>query len=227
MILTEAEVDKRGRLYKAIKTHGRIVEFKRQDEKTLARWVLGMLKREEKQITEETLRAFLGRTGSDMQNIERELEKLLCYTMNRPVIRTEDVEAVCTEQTENRIFDMVQAITEQNQRKALDLYSDLLAMKEPPMRILFLITRKFHQLLQLKGLAAEGLDRGGIAKKAGIPPFALGKYQAQAKRFTRAQLRQAVEDCVDTEEQVKTGRMGDQLGVELLIMKYTEKNSGH
>lgn len=62
-----------------------------------------------------------------MQNIERELEKLLCYTMNRPVIRTEDVEAVCTEQTENRIFDMVQAITEQNQRKALDLYSDLLA----------------------------------------------------------------------------------------------------
>ena len=33
--------------------------------------------------------------------------------------------------------------------------------------------------------------------------------------------------CVDTEEQVKTGRMGDQLGVELLIMKYTEKNSGH
>ena len=59
MILTEAEVDKRGRLYKAIKTHGRIVEFKRQDEKTLARWVLGMLKREEKQITEETLRLSL------------------------------------------------------------------------------------------------------------------------------------------------------------------------
>ena len=56
------------------------------------------------------------------------------------------------------------------------------------MRILFLITRQFHQLLQLKGLAAEGLDRGEIAKKAGIPPFALGKYQAQAKRFTRAQL---------------------------------------
>ena len=74
IILTEAEVDKRGRLYKAIKTHGRIVEFKRQDEKTLARWVLGMLKREEKQITEETLRAFLGRTGSDMPNIQRELE---------------------------------------------------------------------------------------------------------------------------------------------------------
>ena len=37
------------------------------------------------------------------------------------------------------------------------------------------------------------------------------------------QLRQAVEDCVDTEERVKTGRMGDQISVELLIVKYSEK----
>lgn len=50
IILTEAEVDKRGRLYKAIKTHGRIVEFKRQDEKTLARWVLGMLKEKKSRL---------------------------------------------------------------------------------------------------------------------------------------------------------------------------------
>ena len=109
----------------------------------------------------------------------------------------------------------------------MDLYADLLAMKEPPMRILFLITRQFQQLMLLKQMSAEGLDRSELAKKASIPPFALGKYQAQCRKFALADLRQAVEDCVDTEEQVKTGRMGDQLGVELLIMKYTEKNSGH
>ena len=87
------------------------------------------------------------------------------------------------------------------------------------MRILFLITRQFQQLMLLKQMSAEGLDRSELAKKASIPPFALGKYQAQCRKFTLADLRQAVEDCVDTEEQVKTGRMGDQLGVELLIIK--------
>lgn len=221
IILTESEVDKRGRLYKAIKNTGRVVEFKRQDERTLARWVLGTLKKEGKNITEETMHAFLGRTGSDMENIEKELEKLLCYTMGKDVITLEDVEAICTEQTENRIFDMVQAITEKDQKKALDLYADLLAMKEPPMRILFLITRQFNQLLQLKSLAGQGLDRSELAKKAGVPPFALGKYQAQCRKFTAAQLRKAVEDCVDTEERVKTGQMGDQISVELLIVKYS------
>lgn len=223
IILVESEVDKRGRLYKAVKNAGRVVEFKQQDERTLARWVLGTLKKEGKNITEETMQAFLGRTGSGMENIERELEKLLCYTMGRDVITAADVEAICTEQTENRIFEMVQAITEKDQRKALDLYADLLSMKEPPMRILFLITKQFNQLMQLKSLSGQGLDRSELAKKAGIPPFALGKYQAQCRKFTSAQLRQAVEDCVDTEERVKTGQMGDQISVELLIVKYSAK----
>lgn len=223
LILTESKIDKRGRVYKAIKKSGRVVEFKRQDERTLSRWVLGILKKEGRNITEETMHVFLGRTGADMENIDRELEKLLCYTLGKGTITTDDVAAVCTEQTENRIFDMIQAITEQNQRQALDLYADLLSMKEPPMRILYLITRQFHQLLQLKELSGLGMERGEMAKAAGIPPFAMGKYMAQCRKFTKAQLRRAVEDCVDTEERVKTGRMADQLSVEMLIVKYSAK----
>lgn len=221
IIFNEAEVDKRGKLYKAVKKVGRVVEFKRQDEKTLARWVLGILKREGKSIKEGTLYVFLGRTGSDMEHISKELEKLVCYTMGRKEITDEDVEMVCIDQAENRIFDMVQAITEQNQKKALELYTDLLAMKEPPMRILYLITRQFHQLMMLKSLAGRISDRTELAKMAGIPPFALGKYQTLCKRFTKEQLRGAVEDCVETEERVKTGQMGEQLSVELLIVKYS------
>ena len=47
IILNEAEVDKRGKLYKAIKSKGRVVEFERQDERTLMRWVLTVLKKKE------------------------------------------------------------------------------------------------------------------------------------------------------------------------------------
>lgn len=45
MIFVESELDKRGKLYKVIKEKGHIVELKRQDEKTLIRWILGMAKR--------------------------------------------------------------------------------------------------------------------------------------------------------------------------------------
>ena len=60
-----------------------------------------------------------------MGNIDRELEKLICYCMDKDVIEAKDVEAVTTEQTTNKIFDMVNAIAEHNQKKALDLYYDV------------------------------------------------------------------------------------------------------
>lgn len=223
LILTESEADKRGRVYKAVKKYGRVVEFGRQDQRALARWVLGILKREGRKITEETMHAFLGRTGTDMENIDRELEKLLCYTAGREVITMEDVEAVCTQLTENRIFDMIRAVTDRDQKRALELYADLLAMKEPSRKILTLIGRQFNQLLLLKELSGQGMEKGELAKAAGIPPFALGKYMAQSRRYSKEQLRQAVEDLVDAEERVKTGRMGDQISVELMIMKYSAK----
>ena len=102
------------------------------------------------------MQLFLSRTGTDMGNIDRELEKLICYALDRDVITAEDVMAVTTEQTTNKIFEMVNAIAEHNQRKALDLYYDLLTLKEPPMRIMFLITRQFQILLNVRDMAGRG-----------------------------------------------------------------------
>ncbi len=222
-IFVETEIDKRNRFYKEVKKYGRVVEFGTQKEETLIKWILGILKKEGKNVTKETLQAFLVKTGSDMQMIKNELDKLVAYTDGRDVITTEDVEAVCITQTTNKIFEMVNAIAEGNQKKALELYEDLLSLKEPPMRILFLIARQFNQLYQVKLLGKEGLPSSEIAKQAGIVPFAVKKYQAQAKSFTEEELRTAVEECVASEEAVKTGAMNDRLSVELLIMKYSKK----
>ena len=198
--------------------------FVEEEVDTLMRWVLGILKREGKQITQRDMERFLSKTGTDMSNIEKELEKLLCYTMDRSVVTGEDIDAVCTTQINNRIFAMVQAVAEQNQKKALDLYYDLLALKEPPMRILFLLARQFNLLLQVKELQRLGCDQKTIASRTGLQSFVVRNYTGCTGRYTTAQLRQAVEDFTQTEEDVKTGRLSDVLSVELLIVKYARKN---
>ena len=43
LVFCESEVDKRSRMYKAVKACGSIGEFKQQDEKTLMRWAAGIL----------------------------------------------------------------------------------------------------------------------------------------------------------------------------------------
>lgn len=222
-LFVEDEVDKRSKMYKAVKKFGSVVEFSAQSEELLTRWIVSRLKKEGKNITGSVLQLFLSKTGTDMGNIDRELEKLICYALDRDVITAEDVEAVVTEQTTNKIFEMVNAIAEHNQRKALDLYYDLLTLKEPPMRILFLITRQFQILLNIRDMSARGLDHAAMAKAAGIPPFAVKRNVGQAKGFTMQQLKQALRDGAEFEESVKTGQMNDQMAVELFIMKYSRK----
>ena len=222
MLFVENEVDKRNRLYKKVKDLGYVAEMERQDAKQLGAWAGGILAKEGKKITGRTMELFLSKTGDDMENIRMELEKLICYTMGREVITKEDVEAVGTVHVTNRIFEMVTAIVAGNTRKAMDLYEDLLTLKEPPMRIMFLIAKQFNQLLQVKELAGKGAQKGEIASKVKVPPFVAGKLMAQARAFTREQILSYVEFCVESEEAVKTGRLSDRLAVELLIAKKYE-----
>ena len=234
-VFTESEVDKRSKLFKTVQSRGHAAECAVQDENTLKRWVAGILAKEGKKATEKTIQQFLSKTGSDMDNIQSELEKLICFCMDREVITEEDVETVCTARIVSFLFRylretmdcelaarrsdlLVDAIGSGQPKKALELYYDLLALREPPMRILFLIARQCNLLMQTKDLKASGFDNRAIASRLGIPPFAAGKYLAQASRFSMSALKQAVRRCVDTEEAVKSGRMNDMMSVEILIL---------
>lgn len=225
-VFTESELDKRSKLYKAVQKNGHIAEFQAQTEQTLKRWIAGRLGREGKRITENTVQIFLEKTGTDMENIEMELEKLICYCLDRDIVTTEDVETICTHQVTGHIFDMIDAISVGDRRRALQLYYDLLELREPPMRILTLIGRQCNKLLLAKEMRSRGYDNQAIAPQLGVPPFIAGKYIRQAGRFKTAALRSAVEQCVEADAAIKGGRMDDQLSVELLIMTVLPGDAG-
>ncbi len=222
-IFVESEVDKRSKAYKAAKKVGAAVEFASQKEPVITKWILSRLKKENKKITKATLELFLGRTGLDMGTIDRELEKLLCYTLKKEVIEADDVLAVVTEQPENKIFEMIDAVSGHNRKRALELYYALLELREAPMRILFLIVRQFRILSEVKELTAKGNSSFEIAKLVGAPEFAIRKYQTQAKRFTAKQLTSALFEAAKTEEAVKTGWLNEKTAEEILIIQYSRE----
>ena len=133
-----------------------------------------------------------------MENLEKELEKLFCYCMGKEEIEISDIEAICTTQITNKIFDMVDAIASHNQIKALDLYYDLLALKEAPMRILFLLSSQFQRLMIVKSMTNQGFGNKEIALKAGCPEWAVRKYQSQSRAFSMDQLKQAIWNYMNT-----------------------------
>ena len=221
ILFQEKEVDKRGRMFKYIQKEGCAAEFSELSADLLSAWIRGRLKKEGLVISPRTVSAFLDRCGTDMNLLSQEMEKLISYTAGRDEITEEDLKAVTTRQIEGHIFDMIDAATGRNQKRALSLYYDLLALKEPPLRILSLIHRQYRILLIVKDMKEKKMRDQEMAKQAEVPPFAIRKYAAIAGKLKREEIREALGECADLEESVKTGLIGDQLGVELFLIAHS------
>lgn len=221
LLFVESEVDKRNKVYKQIKSAGYICECNRMSQSELSKWILVRLNKEQKKITRENMTYLLGKLGDDMDNITSELDKLLSYTMGKDVIEAEDIDKICVSEITGRIFDMVDAIGNKNQRKALDLYYDLIAVREAPMKILYMLARQFNIMLQVKEMSLKGVPAAEMAKNMGMQNFIINKTLSQCKNFKLSTIKHAVSYCLKLEEAVKLGNMNDKMAVELIIVKYS------
>lgn len=223
-LFVESDVDKRSKMYKAVKNAGYVCEINRQTEQDIALWAARIFERDGKKITKANMSYLITNVGTDMEVLSREIEKLISYSLNKNVIAREDIDAVCIKQLNVKIFDMIDAISVKNQKKTLDCYYELIAEKEPPMRILYMISRQFNLMLQAKDLSARGMQREQIAATMGVQGFIAGKCMSQSRNFTISDLKRGLAESVKTEEMIKSGTMDEKIGVEMLLVKYSRKS---
>lgn len=221
IVFVEKEVDKRNKLYKYVKKSGIVAEMNAMSVQDTKKFMVMKLRNNQRVIRESTADYFLEQVDNALVNIENELDKLIAYTHGKEEITREDVDAICSVQVTGQIFRMLDAVASGKKREAMQLYHDLLELKESPMSILYLLTRHFNILLQIKA-APSGISKQELAKRIGVPPFAVGKYQAQCKNFSGASMKKMLTMCVDTEYDFKRGKILDQIGVELLLVEFMQ-----
>ena len=121
---------------------------------------------------------------------------------------------------------MVDAVAAGNQQKALDLYYELLALKEPPMRILFLLVRQYRMLFHVKALANQGYGRKRLRLKQDYIHLWQERIWNRRSGFKMGQLRRVMEEGAQLEQDVKTGLLTDNLAVEPFYCKTVRKIDG-
>lgn len=221
ILFVESEVDKRNKLYKQVKSNGSICECKRASNKELTDWVLRYLLKEGKKITGNNMKYLLEKIGNDMDNILSEIDKLIDYTYGRDIIECEDIDAVCISEVTGKIFEMIDAIGGKKQQHALELYYDLIATREAPMKILFMLSRQFNIMLQIKEMYENHIPATEMASKLGMQNFIINKTLSQCRNFQYKTIKSALKYCINMEEAVKQGKMNDKMAVELIIVKYS------
>lgn len=220
LIIVEQEVDKRTKLYKALSKKGTVVEFKQLSEQELIKYIATVLNKNNKKIDSKTAQYFIQTVGYDLENIHNELDKLMDFN-DSSIVKIDSIDKVCTKTLENKIFELVDCMGTGKRERALKLYHDLIFSKEHPTKILFMLARQFRLIYQSKILSEQGFDKKLIASKIKVPPFVADKCLSQSRNFSTDNLKIALNNCLEVETEIKTGKINPVIGVELIIIKYS------
>ena len=213
------KADGRKKLYQTLKKKARIVSFDPLDDRELAQWIARTLKKEGKKINQAACQRLWFSAGRDLTLLNNEIGKLAAFTGDRDEVTEKDVDAICVQSTEYKVFDMADSLLSGQGSKALRMLDGLLRDGEERLMLLSLLGRQCRQLCYAKALAAAGSQPGEIAGKLGVPSFVVRKTLDMARAYTLAQLGEMARLCLDSEYLVKSGQLSDAGTLEKVMLQ--------
>lgn len=223
LIFVEEEADGRNKLFKAVSKLGYAANLTTPPPYQLKTKVLRECKKEGKSISEEAAEYLVEQTQNSYGFLLMELEKVLSYTLESDTITLGDVKTICTYQAEDKIFEMIDAVGNQERDRAIRLYHDLLYLEKKPMSILANLTRMTNILLQVSEMTRLHMDYRQMAGKLKLSDKVVRKYAMQLKNYSYQRLRQMLEQCQEIDVGIKSGKYTDKVGIELLIIDFSTR----
>jgi len=223
VVFYEDEIDKRLKAVNIIKKYGVVVEFPYQKAPDLVKWVINIFKSNSKEIDSKAAAYLVDNCEEGMNYIKNEVDKLILYMGERKKASMEDVTISCSMSIKSRIFDLTDAIAEGYPDKALKVLDELVTIKEPIPKILYMMARHFRQVYEASLLKLKGMPANQIASQMNLNYYAASKIMKHTEFFTVKQLESAIEECLEYDVAVKTGKIKDRIAAELIITKYSGK----
>ncbi len=218
LVFYENEIDKRNVLFKNIKQYGTTIEFSKPKTTEIAKWVNNIIITNAKQISNNNINYILEICDNDMISLKNEIDKLLDFCKDKDIIEKADIEKICTVSVESKVFQMIDCLMEKDFNATFRLLNDMKTLKEPIIKISYLIAMNFSKILKLKLYLQEGTMRSELASKVSIPPFTVNKYIKQAEKFSIKQLKDILNKCLEMDLKLKSTSIDDWIILEKFIM---------
>ncbi len=216
LIIREAAVDKRKKLFKLFQDRGCVAEQNYLNEEQLIQFLGKWFYRYRLRIKASAVKLLLQRAGMELSSLLNECEKLAALA--EEVVTDEMVTAIVPERLESKVFQLTDALGRKDRQAAMENYQVMLQNRESVTGILFMIGRQIRQISQTKILLEKRTPAAEIAKFLGVQPFVLNKLTAQTKLFRMEELSRLLRELVQLEWDYKSGRADLETGIALLIV---------
>ncbi len=218
LIASQSRFDKK-QVIDAVEKQGAVVRFYPLLDREIVPWIEGRARARGGAIDREAAQYLWQTVGNDLQKIVNELEKIELYQGGKKTVTVAAVKAAAGDFREYSSFDLAAAVGRKDRGQSLVILSRLLQEGEAPIGLLAAIAWNFRRLVQAKALEAKGMGADEIVKRLRIIFHQAGQFKEQMRRYSAAELRDAIGALVRTDRLLKSGGLPGRLLLERMILE--------
>ncbi|MGO8705517.1 MAG: DNA polymerase III subunit delta [Candidatus Brocadiia bacterium] len=188
-------------------------------QKALAGWCVQRARALGKPMEPNAAALLADRIGTNLGQMDGQIQNLIACCKERPRITEKDVSDLCGGDRLWLAWELAEMILDRNAPQALRALDRLFRDGDSPQGLLVPIGRKIRQLVVIKQLARQGLKDDEIARRAGAPPWLIGKLLREKKGLTIAELKDMLHLVLKADLDCKTGGGRDTWILERLVLK--------
>ncbi len=220
-LMTSSELKKSSAQFKLLSSYAGVSELRRPYGKALVKWVGDRIGKSGKSIDSQLSEVLIQIAGEDLGILATEIDKVILSSGDGNKIMQEDL-SVSVPGGVEVIFNLLDALGDQNGSKAMSSLRSLLMSDSPPEYLVHMMAWHYRQLLRGKELVKSGLSPTQAAVKMGKKYSGLKeKFARQVGRATENDLVRALKVLAEYDRALKQGRIPsgtllDRLVLELL-----------
>ncbi len=217
-IMVATHIDQRLKFFKRLSENGKITKFTRPFENQIGGWVDKIASRNKIKLTSEANELVQRMVGTNLVDIDNELKKLSQYMGTKTTADAEDVKSVVSTLRTDTVFQLANAIGENDRSLALTCLANLLEHGESPLGILALVNRHIRILTHVRDGLSEGMSYGQLSSKVGVPSFFMKQYVDQSRRWSEGKIRQTYQALMQTDRALKSSPLTPHIWLENLVL---------
>ena len=206
LVLTADKLDGRGKLAKAAKKTGTLIEVRPLRGRELRGFVRSEVDGRGHAIATDAVEALLDAVGDDLAAIDDAVERLSLFVGAGQRIDAHAVATCVTRVRVESIWSLVDAIGLKDVHQGMVAAQSLLDGREPPLRLLAMVARQLRIVARMREALSQGLRPQEAAKQAGAPPFKAADLTASARQFTAQSLGEAFALIAQTDTALKSSK---------------------
>lgn len=224
LIISASSISHSTNFYKKAEKHGIVLDIPEEKswekEKLRKEWVFSKVASEGKKIDPLACQLILKQVGTDSALLSQEIEKLFCFIGDRKEITPRDVESVCSNESQENIWQLGESIFRRDGNTSLRITKGMLEDGVALLSLIRQIRTQFQTEFQVCSLLTAGGNGTDVMK---LFPYMKGqileRHMHAAQNYGMARFKKGMLEIDNTELLAKNSSVDPSLLAEMLIIK--------